>query len=266
MARTLAAVALLCGAAASAADFDHTYAGYAAVLQRHVKWVDQGHASRVDYAGLQGERAALQSELRAFSAVPATAFAAWTSAQKKAFLLNAYNAYTLELVLTKYPDVDSIRDLGSLLRSPWKKRFFRLLGEERSLDWIEHEQLRPVFRDARVHFAANCASMGCPALRDEPYRADRLDTQLDDQQRRFLGDRSRNRFNAAAGTLQVSSLFKWYGDDFSKSGDGDANAWLSKQAPQLSDDVAEQARIATGAFELTFLPYDWSLNDAARGR
>ena len=86
-----------------------------------------------------------------------------------AFLINAYNAFTIELVLTEYPKLKSIKDIGSIVRSPWKKSFYMLLGEQRNLDWIEHEQLRPHYNDPRIHTAIVCASIGCPALKPEPY-------------------------------------------------------------------------------------------------
>lgn len=242
-----------------AAAFDQDYSGYASLLQRHVRWSDDGHASAVDYGALSHEHAALLHQLDAFSAVTDAEFKAWSRAQQMAFLINAYNAWTLELILGEYPDLASIRDLGGLLSSPWKKTFFHLFGEARSLDWIEHSRLRPR-GDPRVHFAVNCASIGCPALRPEPYLATRLDAQLDDQQRRFLGDRSRNRFDGAGKTLKVSSIFKWYGEDFSTQGGG-LKQWLAAQASLLTDDPQARAAVAAGTFELEFLSYDWSLND-----
>lgn len=110
-----------------------------------------------------------------------------------AFLINAYNAYTVEWILTRYPNLKSIKDLGSFLQSPWQKKFFSLLGEERHLDWIEHEQLPPLYSDPRVHAAVNCASIGRPALRNEAFTATRLEAQLEDGMQRFLADRTRNR-------------------------------------------------------------------------
>ncbi|MGQ0502043.1 MAG: DUF547 domain-containing protein [Panacagrimonas sp.] len=247
--------------ATQAVAFDQAYTGYANLLQRYVHWTDAGHASAVDYAGLSREHARLRHELDGFSAVGKDEFDHWDRTQQMAFLINAYNAWTLELILGEYPDLESIRDLGGLFSSPWKKTFVRLFGAERSLDWIEHEQLRPRYADPRVHFALNCASVGCPALRPEPYVAASLETQLEDQQRRFLEDRSRNRFDAASGTLQVSSIFKWYGEDFSVQGKG-LDAWLATRAPLLADDLRDRDVIAAGRFEVQFLPYNWSLNDA----
>ena len=110
-----------------------------------------------------------------------------------ALLINAYNAYTVELIPTRYPNLKSIKDLGSFLQSPWQKKFFSLRDQERHLDWIEHEQLPPPCSDPRVHAAVNCASIGCPALRNEAFTAARLEAQLEDGMQRFLADRTRNR-------------------------------------------------------------------------
>lgn len=238
---------------------DHDYAAYAAVLHRQVRWTADGHSSVVDYAALKRDPAALRKSLSIFSSVEKVDFERWHPDQQQAFLINAYNAFTLDLILSRYPDLKSIRDLGSLLSSPWKQAFFSLLGEQRSLDWIEHQQLRPRYHDARIHFAVNCASIGCPALRPEPYRAASLDAQLIEQQRRFLTDRSRNRFNASRGVLSVSTIFKWYGEDFAADGKG-LEAWLATQASLLADTPVDQARIAKGQFKLEYLSYDWKLN------
>lgn len=246
-------------AATPALAFDHRYTEYEALLQRHVRWIADGHSSAVDYVGLKQNRAALGEVLAGLSAVPQAEFDRWTRVQRMAFLINAYNAYTLELILTRYPDLKSIRDLGSLLRSPWKLSFFSLLGAPRTLDWIEHEQLRPIYRDARVHFGVNCASVGCPALRPEAFVSDKLDPQLDDQMRRFLGDRTRNRFNASDGVLSVSPIFKWFAEDFDEAGGG-VRGWLTARAALLATSEADRARLRSGDFQLEHLSYDWTLN------
>ena len=149
-------------------------------------------------------------------------------------------------------------------QSPWKKRFFTLLGEQRHLDWIEHEQLRPRYNEPRVHAAVNCASIGCPALRDEAFTAAKLEAQLEDGMRRFMGDRTRNRVKG--DKVEVSSIFKWFGEDFEK-GHGGFNAVqdvFAKYAELLSDVPAEQAALKARSLTVSHLDYDWSLNDAGR--
>jgi len=244
--------------------FDARYGVYAGLLQRHVEWTRQGKASAVDYAGLEAERSRLQAVLAEFSAVSRAEFDGWSERQQQAFLINAYNAFTLELVLGRYPALKSIKDLGGLFSSPWKQKFFRLLGEERTLDWIEHEMLRPRYQDPRIHFAINCASVGCPALRPEPYRAEMLEAQLDDGQRRFLGDRSRNRFDTASGVLRLSPIFKWFEEDFALKGGGSLRGWLGARANQLAEGEPARARLHTAEFRIEFGDYDWSLNALRR--
>ena len=242
--------------------FDHDYRAFDALLARHVAWNAAGGASSVDYAGFAKDRAALKAVLEHFSAVSMQAYGAFSRDQQLAFLINAYNAFTIELILTKYPDLKSIKDLGSLFQSPWKKRFFKLLGEERTLDWIEHEKIRApgAFDEPRIHFVVNCASIGCPALRPGAMTATGLSKQLEDSTRRFLSDRSRNRF--ADGTLQVSKIFDWYGGDFEKGHQGIASlaGFFGKYADLLSDDPAARAQIRAGKATIGFLDYDWTLN------
>ena len=223
-----------------------------------------GKQSRVDYAGFKADRAELKKVLDSLSAVSKAEFDAWPKPQQMSFLINAYNAFTVEFILTKYPDLKSIKDLGSFVSSPWKKKFFNLLGEERYLDWIEHEQLRPNYADPRVHTAVNCASIGCPALRNEAFTAAKLEAQLDDGMLRFMGDRTRNRVKD--GHLEVSSIFKWFREDFEKGQHGFAKVEdvFAKYATQLTDDPADQARLKAKSLAVNFLDYDWSLNAVGR--
>ncbi len=266
MTKVLAFVlALLMGASSWAqSGVDHSHAAWDALVKRHVKWLPDNKQSRVDYAAFKADRAALQQVLAAYSAVTPTSFDGWSKPQQMAFLINAYNAFTVELILGKYPDLKSIKDLGSFVQSPWKKKFFRLLGEERTLDWIEHEQLRPNHADPRVHAAVNCASIGCPALRNEAFTADKLEAQLDDGMQRFMADRSRNRVRD--GRLEVSLIFKWFREDFEKGHKGFAKLEdvFARYAAALSDDAGDQAKLRAKALPVAFLDYDWSLNALGR--
>jgi hypothetical protein len=262
--RTLLFLLFVLVSGAAAAQFDHGYAAWDALVKKHVRWLPDGRQSRVDYAGFQADRAAVKTVLEALSAVPKAEFDGWSKARRMAFLINAYNAFTVELILTKYPDLKSIKDLGSFIQSPWKKKFFRLLGEERHLDWIEHEQLRPLYAEPRVHAAVNCASIGCPALRDEAFTAGKLEVQLADGMQRFMADRTRNRVRT--GRLEVSSIFKWFREDFEQGHQGWAKLEdvFATYAVPLADDPAEQARLRAGAVPISFLDYDWSLNAVGR--
>ena len=257
------AAAMLLSLAAQAQP-DASYTVWDSLLKKHVRWLPDNKQSRVDYAGFKADRAELKKVLDAFSALSKSEFDAWAKPQQMAFLINAYNAFTVELILTKYPDLKSIKDLGNFIKSPWQKKFFKLLGEERHLDWIEHEQLRPNYADPRVHAAVNCASIGCPALRDEVFTAAKLDAQLEDGMQRFMADRTRNRVKG--GALEVSSIFKWFREDWEKGHRGFSKIedLFAKYAAQLTDDPGEQARLKAKSLAVSHLDYDWSLNAAGR--
>jgi hypothetical protein len=261
----LAAVAPWREAVAQGA-FDHSHAAWTPLLKKHVAVREGGRSSGVRYGALAGDRAALKAYLEALSAVPKAAFDGWSKPQQMAFLINAYNGFTIELILTKYPNLKSIKDLGSLITSPWKPKWIALLGDKVSLDNIEHDMLRARgrFDDPRVHFAVNCASIGCPMLREEAFVPERLDAQLDEQARRFMGDRSRNRWNKGAGKLEISKIFDWFGEDFKlgHKGIGSVGAFCARYADQLADDAADRERIRGAQAPIDFLDYDWSLNDA----
>ena len=251
-----------------AAAFDHGYAAWGALLEAHVRYIEDGHASRVDYAGMQRDRARLKAVLRDFEQVPRAEFERWTKPQQEAFLINAYNAFTVEKILTRYPDIRSIRDFGTIFGNPWKDDFFTLFGAPMTLDGIEHGMLRKegAYDEPRVHFAVVCASVGCPMLRREPFVAGRLDAQLEDAMRRFLGDRRRNRYDPAARKLEVSKIFDWYGQDFTHGWHGYASvkATLARYADLLADSAGDREAIRNQAVDVGFLDYDWSLNDVPR--
>ncbi len=259
-----AIAALLPLGALAQTGFDHQYSGWNALLKKHVRWLPDGKQSRVNYKGFAADRAALKTVLEAFSAVPKATFDGWSKPQQMAFLVNAYNAFTVEVILTKYPDIQSIKELGLFNRGPWKNEFFTLLGSPHHLDWIEHEQLRPVFKDPRIHTAVNCASIGCPALRDEAFTATQLEAQLEDGMKRFMGDRTRNRVKN--GKVEVSAIFKWFKEDFNSGYRGfkQVEDVFAAYAEQLSDKPEELAALRAKTLPVSYLDYDWSLNDAGR--
>jgi hypothetical protein len=231
-----------CGANA----FEH--AGWDALLKRHVVLLEGAKASRLDYASVAGERDALRAYLASVSAVKEAEFNAWPRPEQMAFLINAYNAYTVEKILTRYPDLGSIWDFGKVFGNPFRDEFFRLLGARMSLDGIEHGMLRKRYGEPRVHYALNCASVGCPMLREEAYSAVRLENQLEEQALRFLSDRSRNRYRD--GRLEVSKIFDWYKEDFEPR-----EQYFERYAKALGMPAGARPRLA-------FLDYDWSLNDS----
>ena len=251
--------AVLLGAALAfagcAAAFDHSHGEWTALLRKHVVLAEGAKSSRLSYGAIALERSALQKYLAGLSAVTDGQFNGWSRDQQMAFLINAYNAFMVEKVLARYPDLRSIWDFGRFFGNPFRDRFFSLLGSRTSLDGIEHGMLRKRYRDPRVHYAVNCASVSCPMLREEAYVAERLHEQLEEQARRFLSDRSRNR--ARGGRLEVSKIFEWFREDFEP-----LDGYLARYAAFLADNPGEQEKIAARALPVSFLDYDWALNDS----
>ena len=249
----------------SALALDQSHKAWDDLLKKHVKYVQNGNASRVDYAGLVKDRAALKAVLDDYSKVTKAEFDGWKKPEQQAFLINAYNAFTVEKILTRYPDIKSIKDFGGLFGNPWKDKFFTLFGQPSYLDFIEHETLRKegVYDDPRVHVAVVCASIGCPMLRNEAFTAANLEASLDDAMRRFLSDRTRNRLNAQSKKLEISRIFDWYGKDFEKGHKGftSVKQTMSKYADQLADSPTDRALVKDQKADVAFLDYDWSLND-----
>lgn len=165
----------------------------------------------------------------------------WSRNEQLAYWINAYNAYTVKLILDNYP-IRSITDLGT----PWDKKFINIGGTSYSLNDIEHNILREKLKEYRVHFAVNCASVSCPPLLNKAYKASNVEQLLDQQARRFINDA---RYNDIAGSeLALSKIFDWYGADFKKS--GTLIEYLNKYA-----ETAIPADATVG-----FKDYNWNLN------
>ncbi len=241
LAANMAAV-LLIGAAVYAAGTGVDHSAYARLLKQHVA------DGVVDYRSFKKDEDALDRYLDTLAAVDPDALA---DAERFAFYANAYNAWTIKLILMNYPGIESIKDTGSLLRSPWKKRFVKLEGREMSLDEIEHDTLRARYKDPRIHFAVNCASKGCPPLYGEPFEGQILEDQLNEVTRRFINDPARYRLDGQ--TLWVSKIFDWYGGDFN---DDPVGFFLLYAEGDLKTQLARQR----GQLQVDYLDYDWSLN------
>lgn len=240
-------------------EFDQSHQGWTTYLQKHVSV--KGAASTVDYKSIKRDPKELQEYLQSLGAVSKGEFDRFSENEKLAFLINAYNAYTVKLVADHYP-VKSIKDIGERsfsnpTASPWKKKFFQLFGEERSLDNIEHDMIRKQFNEPRIHFAVVCASVGCPALRSEAFVATKIEKQLEESAQNFLSDKGRNRYLPEAKKLELSSIFKWYGSDFPKKY-GSLEAFL---APRMTTSPEHQKIIRDKNADISYLDYDWSLNE-----
>jgi hypothetical protein len=232
------------------------------LLSVYVQPINGGAATAVDYQGMKADQLELKQYLTALSRVSQAQFDHWSKQNQLAFLINAYNAWTVELILIAWPDVKSIKELGSFFSSPWSKEFVSLLGKTRTLDDIEHGLIRGSgrYNDPRIHFAVNCASIGCPALRAEAYVGDKLDQQLDKQTSLFLTDRSRNRVEG--DIVKLSSIFKWYREDFEKGwrGFNRLEDFMLAHGEALGLPESMVTKLNNGKANIEFLDYDWRLN------
>ncbi len=237
--------------------FDQDHKNLTEVLQQAV--VVNGSVAKVRYKWLVKHQTKLILYLKDMAHVTPKVYQSWNDKDKMAFLINAYNAFTLKLIVDNYP-LKSIKKIGGIfkfLKSPWKIDFITLIWKRMSLDDIEH-MLRTDFSDPRVHFAINCASVGCPALRNEAYVGSRLDSQLDEQTRLFLRDGVRNQIDVTNKTLKLSKIFDWYEDDFNKKA-GSVEKFI---APYITDDPAVRKSLMNNEYKIEYTDYDWSLNDA----
>ena len=239
---------------ASAATFDHQYRGWSAVLNKFVSIKDK--ASTVNYKLIKDDSKDLESFLSSLQSVTKADFNNFSENEKLAFLINAYNAFTIKLIVDHYP-VKSIKDISGVFSSPWKIKFFKLLEESQNLDGIEHEMIRKWFNEPRIHFAVVCASIGCPALRNEAYVGGKLDQHLEDAAHQFLTDPNKNKFNLVQKQLELSSIFKWYGADFIKKF-GSVENFVG---PRITNNKADQDNIRGLKIPISYLEYDWSLNE-----
>lgn len=152
--------------------FDHTHSQWQQILSSHV--VNKGHQTLVNYKKIKENPEVLNKYLKSLSSVTQLDFKKWSNEQKLCFYINAYNAFTFKLIIDNYP-LASIKDLVSFFSSPWKKKFIVLFGKKVHLDYREHDIMGKEFNEPRIHFAINCASLGCPPLSGKASIADRLE-------------------------------------------------------------------------------------------
>lgn len=231
---------LLAQPAMSVPTVDHKL--YAELLKAHVS------NEVVDYQGFKKDEAKLDRYLEILAKTDTRTL---SRNEQFAFYINAYNAWTIKLILSGYPGIKSIKDLGTFFKSPWKKKIARIDGKVVTLDNIEHDILRPRFKDPRIHFAVNCASRSCPPLMSKPYQGDVLDQQLTRITEKFINEPERNRLKG--NTLYVSRIFDWYADDFN----GDIVAFFLKYAKGNTLKMLKENR---SGIDVEYLDYDWSLN------
>jgi len=215
------------------------------LLEKHVK-----SNGMVDYKGFVKDKSQLETYLDLLS-THAPDRKTWSKEKQLAYWINAYNAFTVKLIVDHYP-VESIRDLGPKLKIPlvndvWHYKFFQIGGVETSLDEIEHGILRKEFNEPRIHFAINCASISCPPLQPFAFTSDQLESQLESVSVKFINDTLRNKIQK--DKVEISSIFSWFSGDFTK--DGSIIDFLNRYS---KIQISKNAKVS-------YLDYNWSLNE-----
>ena len=214
------------------------------LLQKHVDkdgWVN--------YEGIIQDSVLLNDYLIHLSKNPPDT-ATWTKQEEMTYWINAYNSFTLKLVIMHFP-IQSIKDIGSKISIPfinsvWDIKFIKIGDHELDLNNIEHDILREKFNDPRIHFAINCASISCPKLLNKAYFASTIDKTLSERSKNFINDMNKNIITSK--NVEVSKLFLWYGDDFTKKG-------------SLIDYLNEYSKIKIEKdAKISYKEYDWKLN------
>jgi hypothetical protein len=263
-------IVFLPGHPESAAAETLSYNDYGAALQEFVN-----QEGMVNYRGLKANPQKLKEFLQALAQVLPEDYQGWQTSQQIAFWINAYNSLTLKAIIDHYPIKASwFRSLkfprNSIRQIPgvWKELRFPVMGRQMTLDEIEHATLRQQFNEPRIHMALVCAAMGCPPLRNEPFTGEKLNQQLNDQTRRFLADPQKFRIDRDQGRVYLSPIFKWFGQDFVKT--YGATEWFSRFTPNERAVLnfiqnylprKEQEYLFQGDYSLSYLGYDWSLNE-----
>lgn len=204
------------------------------LLQKYVS-----PTGKVNYAGFKSDKAKLQAYLDELAANPVQDN--WSRAEKMAYWINVYNAFTIKLIVNNYP-VSSITKIHN--GKPWDVKWIKLGNKTYSLNEVENDILRPKYQDARIHFAVNCAAKSCPPLLNRAWTADNLDNYLEKQTRSFINNSKYNTISAREA--HVSKIFEWYASDF-----GNLIEFLNKYAASSINKSAS----------VTFKEYDWALNN-----
>ncbi|NEP90867.1 MAG: DUF547 domain-containing protein [Okeania sp. SIO2C2] len=233
------------------------YQDYNSILKEYVN-----AEGLVDYERLKENRQKLDDFNAAIGAVTPSTYDSWTDAEKIAFLINAYNSFTLESIIDNYP-TKSIRRIPGV----WKIRKFDIVGEKLTLDHIEHQILRKEFNEPGIHVALVCAAISCPPLRREAYTGNQLEQQLDDQANQFLINNQGFRIDRENNAVYFSSIFKWFGEDYKKTygqeptidGLNETETAIVNYAHQYVKSE-DKKYLKQGGYQVKYSDYDWSLN------
>ncbi len=220
--------------------WDELLGRYAATGSDGVTRFAYGSVTAADHAALKGYLASLQA-IRPQLFPRDEQFAYW---------VNLYNAATVELIVEAYP-IKTIRDLGFATLGPWRKKILKVNDVPLSLDDVEHGILRPIWRDVRIHYTVNCASLGCPNLALKAWRADGLEAMLDDAARSFINHP--RAFALKDGRLTASSIYDWYQADWGSAAEVMAHA--------RGYAVGEAGQLLANVTDIDGYDYDWALND-----
>ena len=208
------------------------------LLQKHVS--DEGI---VDYQSFKKDEAKLDSYIKYLEKM--TPESSWSKDKERAFWINAYNAYTIKLILENYP-LKSIMDIERKDKNAWKIPFAKIGNTTYSLDHIEHQILRKKLFDPKIHVGVNCASMSCPKLGNVAFTKENIDAELTKLMKAFVNDPNRNKITEKR--IQISEIFNWFKGDFTKN--GSIIDYLNKYS---ENEIKSNAKIS-------YLKYDWSLN------
>lgn len=227
----------------TARAFDQSHSQFSVVLQKYVV------SGLINYKGLKSNPSGLNNYLSQTSAVTKEEFKTWSQEDRLAFLINVYNAETLDVIIQNYP-VKSIKDIAKDSGGPWDQPYVDLWGDKMTLNALEHEIIRVEYPEPRIHFALVCAAKGCPVLIDEAYTGQKLENQLETQTKVFLSDTEKNSIDTGSKVLSLSPLFDWFSEDFIK----ESGSVIEYVNPYYGGK-------ATPDYKVEFTFYNWDLND-----
>jgi hypothetical protein len=238
-------------------DRQFNYDDYSNVLKTYVN-----ESGLVNYQQLQANRQSLDQFVAAIAAVPPATYQSWNENTKLAFLINAYNALTLQSIIDRDPLPDSIKDIPGV----WSRREFNVAGEAKTLNNIEHDTIRKDFNEPRIHVALVCAAMSCPPLLNKPYLPEKLNEQLNDRVKKFISSPHGFKLDRTQNRVELSSIYKWYGEDWIASygiddrftGRDKERAVFNFISQYLSPE--DHKYLEAGNYKIDYLDYDWSLN------
>ncbi len=212
----------------------HKHSDWNGLLSRHVS-----SSGKVNYKGFKSDVAKLDNYLKTLADNPIEN--SWSKGEKMAYWINAYNAFTVKLIVNNYP-VKSITDLEN--GKPWDKKWIKLGSKTYSLNNIENDILRPTYKDARIHFAVNCAAKSCPPLLNKAWTSRNLESNFEGQAKSFINNKAYNKVGASE--IEISKIFEWYAVDF-----GDIVSYVNKYASTK----------ATNKAKVKYMEYNWDLNE-----